>query len=165
MRYFLAKENSREVTPRLQQTLQYEKDQNLDNIHSYLDFAEKCSMRKNELFEIINNFKKEGKKIIGYGATSKSTTILNYCGLSKDHIDYIVDNTPTKIDKRTPITDIPIKDRDFFLNDKNVDAIVLFAWNHAKEIMLKESKFTSDGGIWIDIGENIGVIDDPVCKS
>ena len=83
--------------------------------------------------------KKKGLKIAGYGATSKSTTILNYCGIDYKDINYICDTTPKKIGKYSPGTHIPIVSMSHFY--KNLpDAIFLFAWNHKNEIFKKEKK-------------------------
>ena len=85
------------------------------------------------------NILKKGKNIAGYAATSKSTTILNYCGINNKHIDFICDTTKDKIGKFTPRTHIPIVNMDHF--KKNIpDYTFLFAWNHKKEIFKKERK-------------------------
>ena len=81
--------------------------------------------------------RKNGKKIAGYAATSKSTTILNYCGITNNDIDFICDTTPNKINTFTPGTHIPIVTVDYF--KRNIpDYTFLFAWNHKKEIFKKE---------------------------
>ena len=82
---------------------------------------------------------KKGKKIAGYAATSKSTTILNYCGINKKHIDFICDTTKDKIGTYSPGTHIPIVSVDYF-RKKIPDYTFLFAWNHKSEIFSKEKK-------------------------
>ena len=89
-----------------------------------------------------------GKRVVGYGATSKSTTILNYSDVGSDLIDFIVDTTPTKQNKFTPGMHIPIKSYSAFSNDYP-DTAILFAWNHKEEIFKKEKNFLSQGGKWI----------------
>ncbi len=85
------------------------------------------------------NFKKNDQTIAGYGATSKSTTILNYCGINYKDIEFICDTTPEKIGKYSPGTHIPIVSmKHFYKNSPN--SIFLFAWNHKKEIFKKEKK-------------------------
>ena len=94
---------------------------------------------KKKLKQKIESIKKKGKNIAGYAATSKSTTILNYCGINHRHIDFICDTTPNKINSFTPGTHIPVVPVDYF--KKNIpDYTFLFAWNHKKEIFLKEKK-------------------------
>ena len=81
----------------------------------------------------------ERKNIAGYGATSKSTTILNYCGINNKHIDFICDTTKSKIGKYAPGTHIKIVDTEHYR--KNIpDYTFLFAWNHKNEIFIKEKK-------------------------
>jgi len=79
------------------------------------------------------------QKICGYGATSKSTTILNYCGINHKYIDCIFDTTPYKIGKFSPGTHIPILNYKYFRRGKFKN-VFLFAWNHRQEIMKKEKK-------------------------
>ena len=84
----------------------------------------------------------------GYAATSKSTTILNYCNIGPDLIECIYDTTPLKQGKFSPGMHIPIIDWKEF--DTNMpDFTFLFAWNHLKEIMSKEKSYTSQGRKWI----------------
>ncbi len=82
--------------------------------------------------------KKQNKKICGYGATSKSTTILNYCKIGPDIVDVIFDTTKDKINKYSPGMHIPIVNYKYFKRS-NYKNIFLLAWNHKREIMLKEN--------------------------
>ena len=99
----------------------------------------------------------QGKKIAGYGDTSKSTTILNYCNIGPDLIDYITDTTPIKQKKYSPGMHIPIVDYQYF-KDNPPDFAFLFAWNHSNEIMEKESEYTNSGGKWITHIPNVRII-------
>ena len=85
----------------------------------------------------------EDKKICGYAATSKSTTILNYCNIDTSMIDFICDTTTEKIGKFSPGKHIPIVDMNYFY--KNLPhCIYLFAWNHKEEIFKKENSFKGE---------------------
>ena len=88
------------------------------------------------------------KRIIGYGVTAKSTTILNYCKIGRDYISYFVDTTLDKQNKYTPGTKIPIYKYNN-INDKNIDFVFLGAWNFKDEILKKEKKFVKQGGRFI----------------
>ena len=77
-----------------------------------------------------------GKKICGYAATSKSTTVLNYCNLNTDIIDFICDTTNEKIGKFSPGMHIPIVPISYF-HENLPDVAYLFAWNHKEEILAK----------------------------
>ena len=97
---------------------------------------------------ILNNAKKAGKSIAGYGATSKSTTILNYCGIGPELIDFISDTTPIKQNKVTPGMHIPVESYEFF-KENIPDMIILFAWNHANEIIEKEKDSIDKSVEWV----------------
>ena len=86
---------------------------------------------------------KSGKNIAGYAATSKSTTILNYCGINHKHINFICDTTIEKVGKFSPGMHIPIVDMKYFYNNQP-DVIYLFAWNHKDEIFNKEKNFKGE---------------------
>jgi len=120
----------------------------LNNLKTYFNFAKRVKNSKNKLLSIFKNCKKNNKKVIGYGATAKSVTILNYCNINNSMIDYFVDTTFDKQDKYTPGTKILIKKYSDLINDK-VDYVFLGAWNFKKEIFKKEKKYIKNGGKFI----------------
>jgi methylation protein EvaC len=139
MRYVVSRAGRHKVKKNLKKLLKKEKSLNIDNMKGCIKFKEKCEKSRDNLQRRINNYKKKGLKIAGYGATSKSTTILNYCAIDYKDINYICDTTPEKIGKYSPGTHIPIVSMSHFY--KNLpDAIFLFAWNHKNEIFKKEKK-------------------------
>ena len=135
MRYFLSKRNLK-ITNRLKNYLKIEKKFKIDSISSLKNFAKNCKKNKNIFFNKISKLKKQNFKIYGFGATSKSTTILNFCNINNKHIEMIFDNSKTKINKFTPLTKIPVVNSNIFFN-KDIKYCVLFAWNHHKEIFSK----------------------------
>ena len=139
MRYIIKRK--KEVEKNVLNLINLEKEKNLDNIKSCIDFKNKCEISKKKLSDKIHNMKKSGKSICGYAATSKSTTILNYCNIGNDLIDYICDTTKEKIGKYSPGMHIRIVNMSYFKNN-TPDKAFLFAWNHKKEIFKKEKKFT-----------------------
>ncbi len=144
LRYICARKNAHKINPNVQKLIDEEKKNNLDNSQSCFKFEQNCEESKLKLRKKLHNFKSSGKKICGYAATSKSTTILNYCDIGHDVIDYICDTTKEKIDKFSPGKHIPIKSMDYFY--KNLpDVAFLFAWNHKKEIFEKEKQFSKVG--------------------
>ena len=92
---------------------------------------------KHNFLSKLHILKSKGEDIVGYGATAKSTTILNYCRIDDSLISCIYDNTPDKQGKFSPGSRIPIVPYEKFDEDKPKN-VVLFAWNHAKEIYEKE---------------------------
>ena len=139
MRYVVGRSGAHKISKNVLKFLKYEKLKKIDSIKGCFDFKKKCEISKKKLKIKINGILKKGKKIAGYAATSKSTTILNYCGINNKHIDFICDTTPNKINTFSPGTHIPIVTVDYF--KKNIpDYTFLFAWNHKKEIFRKEKK-------------------------
>jgi methylation protein EvaC len=142
MRYII-KRSKNEISTNVEKILNYEIKKKLDNLESCTNFKKNCEKSKNNIFEKINSLKKLGKSICGYAATSKSTTILNYCNIGINHIDYICDTTKEKIGKFSPGMHIPIKDMSYFYNNPT-DCVYLFAWNHKNEILNKEKKYKGE---------------------
>ena len=115
---------------------------------TYLDFAKRVETSKHKLLELLHDIKDGGNKIVSYGATSKSTSVFNYCGIGPDLVDYITDTTPDKQGKLSPGVHIPVvSPKEGF--DDSVDYAFLGAWNFLEEITKKESKFLRRGGQFI----------------
>ena len=149
MRYVICRKKSKRTkTANANKIISYEKKINLDNSKFCEKFKKNCEISKKNLKKKLVELKSKDKKICGYAATSKSTTILNYCGIGPDLIDFITDTTPEKIGKYSPGSHIPIIDHKFFMKEKP-DVAVLFAWNHAKEIINKEKNYKINGGKWL----------------
>jgi methylation protein EvaC len=148
MRYYIGFKGVREVTVKTLNQIEIENKLQLSNQGTYINFKNNCEKSSSELVEFLTKLKNDGKRVVGYGATSKSTTILNYSNISSDLIEYICDNTPIKQGKNSPGKHIPIVPIETFRNNYP-DYAVLFAYNHSKEIMEKEREFIEQGGKWI----------------
>ena len=116
--------------------------------------GENMKKSKVELLKILNDIKKQGKTICGFGATSKATTVFNYCGIGPDLIPFVTDNTPIKQGKYYPGVHIPIVSQDVFELGKTdpkklIDYAFLGAWNHSKEINKYQAWYKEAGGHWI----------------
>ena len=148
MRYVVARKNQRDSNNNLKDIIQYEKNNGIDNFSSCLKFKKNCELSKKKIIDLLSMYKNENKKICGYAATSKSTTVLNYCKIGSNFIDCIYDTTKEKIGKFSPGMHIPIISAENFKIDKP-DVSYLFAWNHKEEIFKKEKNFLSKGKTWI----------------
>ena len=144
LRYVCARKNVYKVKTNVNYFIDKEKKNNLDNIHSCFEFKKNCENSKKNLKEKLLKLKEDNKKICGYAATSKSTTILNYCNIGTEIIDFICDTTPEKIGKFSPGMHIPIKPINYF-HENYPDIAFLFAWNHKEEIFEKEKEFSNKG--------------------
>ena len=140
MRYIVKRKNQNFKSENLEKYSNIEKKNNLDNFEWCLKFKENCEKSKLSLRNNLERFKSQNLKICGYAATSKSTTILNYCKIGPSIIDFICDTTPEKIGKYSPGMHIPIVNMKTFQNEKP-DVAYLFAWNHKNEIFEKEKKY------------------------
>jgi len=148
MRYIIARSGIKKIKSRVGRIIQDEKKQKLNKLKSCLDFKKKCLKSRDNFKKTILRIKKKNLKLCGYAASAKSTTLLNFCKINFKHIDYIVDTTKEKIGKYSPGTHIPIVSREYFR--KNCpDILILFAWNHKKEIFAKEKFFSKKGRKWI----------------
>lgn len=148
MRYVLAHRGAHPVRDSVGQIIARERALGLDQLATFEKFRGNVEQSRAKLVELLKDLKAQGKRVAGYGATSKSTTILNYCGIGPDLIEYISDTTPIKQGKFTPGMHIPVVPYERF-KDNPPDYAVLFAWNHAEEIMAKEREFMARGGKWI----------------
>jgi len=148
MRYVLAHQGAYPVKNSVTELISRERAQGLDRLSTFRTFGANVEQSKRSLLILLKELKSQGKRVAGYGATSKSTTILNYCGIGPDLIEYISDTTPIKQGKFTPGMHIPVVPYETFKGTPP-DYAVLFAWNHAEEIMAKEKDFIAAGGKWI----------------
>jgi len=149
-RYVLTKSLERTVTNNVRLQKDLEIKSRLDALQTYQKFATECEKNKILLYNYLCELKSQGKKVYGYAATSKSTTILNYCNIGADLIISIGDSTPEKQGTVTPGSIIPIISIEE-LRESNPDYVILFAWNHKNEILEKESNTMLSKAKWINI--------------
>lgn len=157
MRYVIAHKGAQPVHENVQKQLEYEREIGLTNPKTYEQFRKNCEKYRSDLLNLLNNLKSQGKSIVGYAATSKSTTIINYCGITTDQIDCIYDTTPIKQGKFSPGAHIAVVAHEKFKSNYP-DYALLFAYNHEKEIMAKEQEFMNQGGKWITYVPELKVI-------
>lgn len=157
MRYTLAPKESRSATARVAEQLAKERAQGLDKDETYLQFKRNCENSRQRLMQVLNELRGQGKRVVGYGATSKSTTVTNYCGITPQHIEFISDTTPIKQGKLSPGTHVPVRPYTEF-SRAHPDYALLFAWNHVTEIREKEQAFVADGGRWIVYVPEVGIV-------
>ena len=148
MRYTLAHKGAKTVSQNVNRLIQQEKKIGLDKKHAYMNFTSSVDKIKDDLIGLLTMLKNEGKKVVAYGATSKSTTVINYFGITPDLIECIYDTTPIKQNKYSPGAHIPVLPYNQF-RESNPDYVLLFAWNHAEEIMKKERDYMGLNRHWI----------------
>ncbi len=150
LRYFIKHKNNKlyKIKKSVSKQINLEIKFGMKKMNVYKKFSNSVIKSKKKLLKLLKNIKNNNKKIIGYGATAKSTTVLNYCNIDNNLIDYFVDTTPDKSNKFMPGKNIKIYKYDVKLL-KDVDYIFLGAWNFKDEILNKEKKFKERGGKFI----------------
>jgi methylation protein EvaC len=148
MRYVLARKGVRGRSSAVDRIVSAEKAAGLHLPQTYARFREACEASRERLVRLLAEERKAGRRVVGYGATSKSTTILNYCRIGPELIEFISDTTPIKQGKYSPGMHIPVKPYSAFV-ESYPDTALLFAWNHKAEIMEKERAFNERGGKWL----------------
>lgn len=148
MRSTIAHKGAHPVSSRVVEQRNYESSLGLDRSETYDRFRTRVENSRDRLMGALEDLRLKGSRVVGYGATSKSTTVTNYCGITPSHVEFISDTTPTKQGKFSPGAHIPIQPHEAFTADYP-DVSLLFAWNHSAEIMEKETAYRSAGGRWL----------------
>jgi SAM-dependent methyltransferase len=133
---------------RVTQLLAAERGARLDSLEAYADFSEKAKRTKAALLEFLIGAKKAGKRIAGYGAPAKGNTLLNYCGIRTDFLDYTVDRSPHKQGLLLPGTRIPVFEPKKILETRP-DYVLILPWNLKDEICEQMSAIRAWGGKFV----------------
>jgi len=148
MRYVIGHKGARPVSAAVAAQRAKEEALGLGRPETYAALAKNIERSRDALMNLLRDLKRQGKRVVGYGATSKSTTVTNYCGITPELVEFISDTTPIKLGKYSPGAHIPVRAYAEF-QGRYPDYALLFAWNHAAEIMAKEQAFAAAGGQWI----------------
>ena len=141
-------DRSKPVSSRVAELKAREIGEGYGRIDYYATFSEKVQKVKRNLLQTLIGLKNEGKRIVGYGAPAKGNTLLNYCGIRTDFLDYTVDRSPHKQNCFLPGSRIPIKHPDQIRQDKP-DYVLILPWNIKEEIMSQMKDIREWGGRFI----------------
>jgi len=147
LRVFVKKDDG-EIFENVQKFIDLEMKMKLDKVETYITFAKKVKKIREDLKMMLTKMKLDGKKIVGYGAAAKASTLLSYYEIGSDILDYIADKNTLKQDLYTPGTHIPVVSTKKILETKP-DYILILAWNMADEIIQQQKKFQDAGGKFI----------------
>jgi methylation protein EvaC len=157
VRYTLARAGHRAPTPAVSALLAEEDAARVADPARLNELAANVRRTRDDLVALLTRLRAEGREVAGYGATAKSATVTNFCGIGPELVSYVCDTTPAKQGMLTPGRHLPVHPVERF-TESYPDYAVLFAWNHADEIMAKEQGFRDAGGRWILYVPNVHVV-------
>ncbi len=143
-----AHDESKPRALRVEELRQRELNAGYDHLNTYISFTERVKETKRKLLEFLIAAKRSGKTIVGYGAPAKGNTLLNYCGVRTDFIDYTVDRSPHKQNLFLPGTRIPIHHPDK-IRETEPDYVLILPWNIKGEIMEQMAFIRQWGGQFV----------------
>jgi hypothetical protein len=141
-------DESKPIEARAKELLRREVDRGFDRMETYANFGEKVKSTKRRLLAFLIDAKNSGRTIAGYGAPGKGNTLLNYCGIRTDFLDYTVDRNPYKHGRFTPGTHIPIY-APTKINETRPDYVLILPWNVKDEIIAQMAHIRSWGGKFV----------------
>lgn len=133
---------------RLEERLAGERERGLTSFDAYEAFGERVRAVKSSLLDLLEQLRSEGRRVVGYGAAAKGSTLLNYVGIGVDLVDAVVDRNPHKQGLHMPGTHQPIADPELLLTEQP-DDVLLLAWNFHQEIAAQQAEYLARGGRFI----------------
>ena len=151
-------DQTKAVTENVAALLAKENDKGLNGLNYYANFQQKALKVKLDITEFLINQKRAGKRVAAYGAAAKGNTMLNYCGIKNDLIDFVVDANPHKQHKFLPASHIPVVNEQY-LKDAQPDFVIIFPWNLKDEITKQLSYIKDWGGKFVVAVPYLQIID------
>lgn len=132
----------------VKQLIAQEKSWGVDQAGFYLGFSKRVNLLKHELLSLLHQIKSKGNRIAAYGASAKGSTLLNYFGLGKETLEFVVDRSTVKQGFYTPGTQLKIYPPEHLL-ETMPDYVLLLTWNFADEILAQQSEYRRRGGRFV----------------
>ena len=141
-------DNSKEISGNVQTLLDKEAAKGMTELSYYANLQQKALKVKLDLTDFLIQQKRANKKVAAYGAAAKGNTLLNYCGIKNDLIDFVVDANPHKQNKFLPASHIPVKDEQY-LKEQQPDYVIILPWNLREEITNQLAYIKEWGGRFV----------------
>ena len=139
-------DRSKEISPNV--TMLLNKEKSFADVDYYSGFQHQALNIKMSLLDFLITQKKTGKKVAAYGAAAKGNTLLNYCGIKSDLVEYVADANPHKQNKFLPGSHIPVVS-ETYLKEQKPDYVIIFPWNIKEEIQAQLSYIKEWGGRFV----------------
>jgi hypothetical protein len=123
-----------------------ERTRGFDRYKTFLAFSDAVAAHRDELIGLLNGLRAEGKRIAGYGASGRANTMIQYCGISHDHLDYVIDDAPAKTGFYTPKSHFEIFSSSVLGSGNPPDYLLVFAWSFFEEIKKRNADYLERGG-------------------
>ena len=141
-------DNSKEISGNVQTLLDKEAAKGMTELSYYANLQQKALKVKLDITDFLIQQKRANKKVAAYGAAAKGNTLLNYCGIKNDLIDFVVDANPHKQNKFLPASHIPVKDEQY-LKEQQPDYVIILPWNLREEITNQLAYIKEWGGRFV----------------
>ena len=151
IRFYVCKQGSQIDIPttNVKRLEKEELKNNYNKYSTFVNFADKINSSRNNLKNLLLELKNQGKSIVGYGASGRANTIIQFCNIDKTILDYMIDDSPHKQGLYTPGSHLKIYNSSKLYSKNPPDYVLLFAWSFEKEIFEKNYKFINSGGRFI----------------
>ena len=149
VRFYVCRNGSKysaEISPAVNSMVEEELVCGFDQRETFIQFSEKVSNQNKELMGLLNKLKNDGATIAGYGASGRANTIIQSCGITNSHLDYMIDDAPAKKGYFTPGSHLEIFDRSVLTDRSPPDYLLIFAWSFLDEIINKNRDYMQSGG-------------------
>jgi methylation protein EvaC len=149
IRFYACKKGSqhgRSVSPAVKALEAEERARGLDRHETFLHFSHTVAGHRDRLVKLLGELRSQGKRIAGYGASGRANTMIQYCGINHDHLDFMIDDAPAKAGFYTPKSHFEIFPGSILDFDSPPDYLLVFAWSFFDEIRMKNANYLVKGG-------------------
>ena len=149
MRFYVCKKgstHSNSVSQEVKTLEAEERDRGFNHFEIFQRFSDNVMAHRTKLINLLENLKQSGKKIAGYGASGRANTMIQYCGIDHDHLDYMIDDAPAKTGYYTPGSHFEIFPSSVLAKPEVPDYLLIFAWSFFDEIVKRNTSYLETGG-------------------